>query len=386
MSPESSEIHLFASGLASEDLRAPLTDARYNVRVRGFHDTHPLAAARLCICDTGEQLEAALTHCRRIRGEQRDSFTPILLVTGVGSTRGRLMESGADAFLTRPFEPAVLLAAVQALLRVKERHDHLATQAAEADRVSKRLQAVNQQMDLELDLARRLQESFLPQTLPQFPRVRFAVKYRPASRVGGDFYDVFRLDENHVAFYVADAMGHGVPASLLTIFVKQGVKAKEITGQTYRLVPPNEVLFKLNHDLVEQHIPDLPFITMMYVIFNCTDGTLQFSRAGHPYPVYIPKEGTPALWQLEGSLLGVFDTKYRVQSQRLQPGDKLLLYTDGMDGASFEQHPVGLASLLAAAERFRALPIGELVERLASDLFTQTKQNDDLTVFGVEFE
>src|SRR5207248_2693682 len=146
------------------------------------------------------------------------------------------------------------------------------------------------------------------------------------------------------------------------------------------------VLFKLNRDLVTQHIPDLPFITMAYVILNCTDGTLQFSRAGHPYPLYIPKEGPLALWQMEGSLLGVFDTKYRLQSQRLSPGDKLLLYTDGMDGASFEQQPVGLASLLAAAERFRTLPIDELVERLASDLFTQTKQNDDLTVFGVEFE
>src|ERR1043166_4911798 len=315
MSPASSQIDLFTAALAAEDLREPLQNAGYNVRVRGFHDTHPLATAHLCIGDGGEQLDVALKHCRRIRSEQRDGFTPILLVMGERGPSVRLVESGADAFLIRPFEPAMLLAAVQALLRVKERHDQLATQAAEADRVSKRLQAVNQQMDLELDLARRLQESFLPRSLPQVPRVKFAVKYQPASRVGGDFYDVFRLDENHVAFYVADAMGHGVPASLLTIFVKQGVKAKEITGQTYRLVPPNEVLFKLNRDLVTQHIPDLPFITMAYVILNFTDGTLQFSRAGHPYPLYIPKEGPPALWQMEGSLLGVFDTKYRLQSQ-----------------------------------------------------------------------
>ena len=97
-----------------------------------------------------------------------------------------------------------------------------------------------------------------------------------------------------------------------------------------------------------------------------------------------PKEGKPALWQIEGSLLGVFDTKYRLQTRQFKPGDKLLLYTDGMDGASFEQHAVGLASLLAAAERFRDLPIDELVERLASDLFTQTRQVDDLTVFGME--
>jgi serine phosphatase RsbU (regulator of sigma subunit) len=98
----------------------------------------------------------------------------------------------------------------------------------------------------------------------------------------------------------------------------------------------------------------------------------------------VRKDSKPALLQIEGSLLGVFETKFRVQSQQMKAGDKLLLYTDGMDGASFEQNPVGLASLLAAVEQFRALPIDELVERLASDLFTQTRQNDDLTVFGME--
>jgi serine phosphatase RsbU (regulator of sigma subunit) len=179
-------------------------------------------------------------------------------------------------------------------------------------------------------------------------------------------------------------MGHGVPASLLTVFVKKGVRGKEITGQSYRLVSPAEVLERLNRDLVQQQIPDLPFITMVYALFNFADGTLQFSRAGHPYPLYLPAVGKPTLWQIEGSLLGVFDTQYRLQTQRLKAGDKLLLYTDGMDGASFEQHAVGLASLLAGAERFRALPIDELVERLASDLFAQTRQGDDLTVFGLE--
>jgi sigma-B regulation protein RsbU (phosphoserine phosphatase) len=250
--------------------------------------------------------------------------------------------------------------------------------------VSQRLQQANQQIDQELELARRLQESLLPQSLPQLPRVRFAVKYKPFTQVGGDFYDVFRLDENHVGFYVADAMGHGVPASLLTIFVKKGVRAKEINGQSYRLVPPTEVLQKLNVDLVEQQIPDLPFITMVYALFNHATGTFQFSRAGHPYPLYLPREGKPVLSQIEGSLLGVFDTKFRLQTHQLQPGDRFVLYTDGMDAASFEQHQVGIPSLLAAAERFRTLPIDEFVDRLASDLFTQTRLNDDLTVFGLE--
>jgi sigma-B regulation protein RsbU (phosphoserine phosphatase) len=363
-----------------------LQDAGYDVAVRKIGEPIARGPAQLFVIDAGKQVDQALSVCRRLRHEADGGFTPILLVTADAepSVRLKSLEAGADALLARPFQRELLLAAVQALVRVKARHDLLAGQAAEAQGISKRLQAAQQQMDQELELARRLQESFLPHELPSVPNVRFAVQYRPASRVGGDFYDVFRLDEKHIGFYVADAMGHGIPASLLTIFVKKSVKAKEITGQTYRLVPPTEVLYKLNRDLVEQQIPDLPFITMVYALLNYEDGTLQFSRAGHPYPLYLPAGGKPMLWQIEGSLLGVFETKFRVQTQQLKPGDKLLLFTDGMDGASFEQHAVGLASLLAAAERFRDLPIDELVAKLATDLFTQTRQNDDLTVFGVE--
>src|SRR5207237_6088392 len=142
----------------------------------------------------------------------------------------------------------------QAFLRIKDVHDRLADKSAEVHRVNKRLQQAYQQIDQELELAQRIQLSFLPQTLPDVPQVRFAVRYLLCGRVGGDFYDVFRLDERHVGLYVADAMGHGVPASLLTIFVKKGVKTKEVSGQQYRLVPPDEVLFRLNRALIDKQL------------------------------------------------------------------------------------------------------------------------------------
>src|SRR5438445_131724 len=136
----------------------------------------------------------------------------------------------------------------------------LAGGGSEVNRINKRLQQAYQQIDQELELAQRIQASFLPQTLPQVPHVRFAVHYLLCGRVGGDFYDVFRLDERHVGFYVADAMGHGVPASLLTIFVKKGVKTKEVFGRQYRLVPPGEVLQRLNKDMIDQQLSESPFI------------------------------------------------------------------------------------------------------------------------------
>src|SRR5262249_21261579 len=159
----------------------------------------------------------------------------------------------------------------------------------------------------DLTLARRLQASFLPRSLPAVGPVRFAVSYRPVGHVGGDFYDVFRLDELHVGFYVADAMGHGVPASLLTIFLKKAVQPKELSGAGYGLVPPEEVLARLTRELIGQGLAELPFITMVYGLLNCRDGRLDFARAAHPHPVYVPRDGEPQQWQTPGTLLGVFE-------------------------------------------------------------------------------
>ena len=379
----SPHVLLFSSDPARDNVRAALEQAAF-----GVETAEPAAQAKgeagLALGSRrglGCIIVDAALHVQNVRGA--DPSLPILFI-GLPRDRIAALDAGADAFLPRPFESPELVAQVRALLRIKERHDQLATKAAEAGRVSQRLQAAYQQIDQELALARRLQESFLPQHLPQLPGVRFAVKYKPCGQVGGDFYDVFRLDERHVGFYVADAMGHGVPASLLTIFVKRGVRAKEINGQSYRLVPPEEVLQKINRDLIDQAVADLPFITMVYGLLNVQSGELRYARAGHPHPLYIPAEGSPRLWQTTGSLLGVFDTQFKVQTEQLRPGDKLVLYTDGMDAAAFGEQPVGTASLLAAAEQSRKEPIGELVDRLATDLFTQTQQGDDLTVLGVE--
>jgi sigma-B regulation protein RsbU (phosphoserine phosphatase) len=380
---------VYCAAEPAEDLLSLLGGAGYAPRFVDFDQAADvdLDQCDLFLVDSGRDIEPALHLCRQVRSRQGEHFMPLLMLTGDTSPRARLasLSSGADGYILHPFEHAELLAQVQTFADIKERHDHLLARSAEFSRVNKRLQAAYQQIDQELELARRIQDSFLPQCLPHLPEVRFAVKYRPCSRVGGDFYDVFRLDEQHLGFYVADAMGHGVPASLLAIFVKKGVKAKEIDGKDYRLVPPGEVLRKLNRDLIEQALSEQPFVTMVYALLDFRQGILRFARSGHPYPLYIPCQGPPTLWQVEGTLLGVFEADYPMQTHRLAPGDKVLFYTDGLDAGSFDNQPVGTASLLAAAGAFRHLPIEELVDRLATDLFGHTRQSDDLTVLGVEF-
>jgi phosphoserine phosphatase RsbU/P len=370
-----------------EGVRTALEGAGYAVDFAALEaPPENTSSCAVIVVDGTQQGAEARAVCQRLRAAHGDAFLPIVLITDdlAPQARSASLESGADAYILRPFEPAELLAQVQAYVRLKERHDNLVEKSAEAGRINKRLHAAYQQIDDELDLARRIQESFLPQTLPHMREVRFGVHYQPCGRVGGDFYDIFRLDEHHIGLYVADAMGHGVPASLLTIFVKKGVRAKEIRGQDYRLVPPGEVLKRLNHDMIEQELSESPFITMVYALLNFHEGRLEFARSGHPYPLYIPRHEPPVFWQIEGSLLGVFETDYPVQTAALRPGDKVLLYTDGMDAASFDNQPVGGASLIAAAEKYRDLSIQDLVDRLAGELFRQTRLADDLTLLGLE--
>ncbi len=362
------------------------TGCQLSGHLLGTPDPDGSASHQLIVIEGSQCASAALALCRRLRERLDDQFVPILYLTDDRGPAARVesFEMGADTYLLRPFASGELLAQVKALLRIKEGHDRLAGKTAEVHRINKRLQQLHQQIDHEMQLAQRIQSSFLPQTLPDVPRTRFAVHYLLRDRVGGDFYDLFRLDEHSVGLYVADAMGHGVPASLLTIFVKKGVRAKEVFGQHYRLVPPEEVLQRLNKELLDQHLSEYPFITMAYGLYNHQEGTFRFARAGHPYPLHLPREGEPAFWRQEGMLLGVVDAAFPARTYTLKPGDKVLLYSDGIDTGCFEEHPPGAESLLYCATRHRHLPIQEFVDRLARDLFGATEPPDDLTLLGLE--
>ena len=373
---------------AVADLHHCLEEAGHVVHghtLRSF-DPEDLAGVHLFVVDEGVAGIDPAACCRRLRASLGEGFIPLLCVTGPSPSpmRRAVLEAGADACLTRPFTAGEFLAQVNALLRIKARHDCLQGKAAEMLHTAGRLQQAHQRVNQELELARRIQQSFLPQSLPEVPRARFAVHYQPCGRVGGDFYDVFRLDEHHIGFYVADAMGHGVPAGLLTMFLKKGVRANEIFHKQYRLVPPEEVLERLNRDLIAQGLADNSFITMVYGLFNVQEGTLHFSRAGHPHPVYLSGDQEPEVWKVPGSLLGVFETTFSDRTCRLRPGDKVLFYTDGTEESSFEGRPPGTESFLACLARHRSKPIAELVSSLAGDLLPQTPQPDDFTLLGLE--
>lgn len=183
----------------------------------------------------------------------------------------------------------------------------------------------------QLRLAGQVQRDFLPKLLPESERIKWQVAFQPAEVVSGDIYDISRLDEKHIGFYVADVVGHGMPAALLTIFLKHAIVMRQTLGNSYKIFSPKEVLESLNARMAEQRLSGSQFISCCYCLLNVETLELTVSRGGHPYPILIRGETIKSL-EAEGPLLGVFENAvFEQHSIQLQKGDKLLVYSDGAE-------------------------------------------------------
>ena len=199
-------------------------------------------------------------------------------------------------------------------------------------RLGKRLNQQFTEVDQELRLASRLQRDFLPKVFPEVGDVRFAALFRPATWVSGDVYDVRRLDEKSISFYVADAVGHGVAAGLLTMFIRQAMNGKRVTRTGYQLIPPDEVLATLNDHLAEQELPNCQFVTACYGRVDATTGEVVLARGGHPHPIHVRADGECTEVRTIGGLLGIMPSEsFPSVHLQLEPGDKLVIYSDGLE-------------------------------------------------------
>jgi hypothetical protein len=250
--------------------------------------------------------------------------------------------------------------------------------------------ALANELDQEMKMAAKLQRDFLPKTIPSLPGLSFSTTYRPATFTSGDMYDIMRLDETHVAFYVADVVGHGLPAALLTIFIKQAIVTKRITNNNYKLIEPAEVLSTLNHELIEQGLSDFQFATCMYGILNINTLTLSIANAGHPRPMHIKNDGTSSELSINGPLLGVFpDAQYITNNFQLEKYDNLLIFSDGVEPA-FDHN--GDDNTLSFKSTFGDLEtIG--IEAIQAQLLESIEQiestghpRDDVTMIGISIK
>ena len=334
---------------------------------------------------------APLEVAARLKDIEAKSYVPVLLVVGANEDLNKIPQENLpidDCMVGIPSRTELFYRLRQAL-RVKNLWSDLNAKNSQLFMYFRELQGTFTRMGEELKLARRLQLSMFPPRDLEFPGSRFVSVNIPSGQVSGDFYDVFRLDETHVGFYVADAIGHGVPAAMLAVFVKRGIHTKEIKGHSYRIIPPGEVLGQLNQDIIDQNLSDSPFITMCYGVFNGVTGALRISSAGHPKPFIIRSGGRDIdLADTEGSLLGVFDEEFGTTELALREGDKVIFYSDGTENAGLlTGAKPGPEVFESALREFAHLPAGRFVEQVVDACFTEKLANlmpDDMTIVAME--
>ncbi|HYW66631.1 MAG TPA: PP2C family protein-serine/threonine phosphatase [Candidatus Dormibacteraeota bacterium] len=234
----------------------------------------------------------------------------------------------------------------------------------------------------ELDVARQLQFSILPNSIPEVRNVRIAVAYRPMTAVAGDFYEFIPVDGNRIGFLLADVTGHGVPAALIASMIKVAMQS---------VVPcahdPREVLRGLNRILFRQ-LHD-QFVSAAYLWLDTENRKALYSAAGHP-PVLRWREGKLERIVSNGLLFGVIpDPDYPVCDLPIHSGDRFLLYTDGViEPENAAGDSFGHRKLEQVIRDNQSRPPSELLDQLLSEIRlwqpASLPQQDDITLIVID--
>ena len=263
----------------------------------------------------------------------------------------------------------------------------------DAERLKAFYEAEEESLAKELAIAKNIQASALPTDLPDNPRFRLCAAMTPAREVGGDFYDFFPLDENRVAFLVADVSGKGITAALYMMTAKTLIKNALLSSQN-----PASALVQANSELCRNNTANM-FLTAWVGVLDLTSGTVSFANAGHNPPVLLngfSPETDPAsrkasyLNEKSGCVLAIMDDiPYKERHVRLLPGDALFLYTDGVTEAMDSKGGLfgedRLREALLAAPSAIPSTVCNVVRMAVSAFAAGEPQADDITFLAIEY-
>ncbi|MGA3075234.1 MAG: SpoIIE family protein phosphatase [Bryobacteraceae bacterium] len=325
---------------------------------------------------------------------EEDGYLPVLVITAQPDQKLRALEAGAKDFVGKPFELAELRARVHNILEVRLLHLEAknyskvleeTVRELEASREVIRLKnlAEREKLEQELALAQETQASLLPRCLPQFENFSIHAYNSPTRYVGGDFYDFQQLSSGEWVGVLADVSGKGMSAALLSSMVL-GALSMEFHSQTQ----PQEVLSRVNQLLCERSLP-FQYVTLFLFLLS-PQGIGQFISAGHN-PAYLFRSATGKIEKLrsDAHFLGMFDSaSYLPQTFRLDKGDILVVYSDGLTDA---QDPLdemfGEERLLTLIRQEAPSGSHALEQKFLRSIeeFTQgMPQTDDITFVVVE--
>ncbi len=303
-----------------------------------------------------------------------------------GELVGAIIVHSTRKGIFRPAETALLQTyAYQAALAIQRAglvdslRDHIEQlQAAQEELVKK------ERLDRELELARQVQQSLLPRTFPLVPGFAFAARNEPARQVGGDLYDVVLLDAHHVGLVIADVSDKGMPAALYMALTRSLLLA-----EAQRERSPRVILRNVHRLLLELGEPNM-FVTVFYGILDVPKRRLTYARAGHDRPLLI-RAGTVRQLEGEGTFIG-FPTLGKVDCSEeildLAPGDRLVLYTDGLtDAVGPDRRPFELQRLIEAIQSCAGIAPDQLCKAVFAEVAAHqgaAERFDDMTMLVVE--
>src|SRR5438874_5194791 len=279
---------------------------------------------------------------------------PTIMLTGHGGEESEVLclEAGADDFVTKPINQAVLRARIDTQLRLRSMRRQLQAQNDE-------LEAWRRNLERDLAAARLTQQSLIPQKPPVLPGWDIAACYWPVIQVGGDIYGWIRMADGRTLFWIADATGHGASAALLTTLAKLLFHHGAVENDE-----PAEIMEAVNNDF-RSIFGARSFMTAMCVALDAATGRASVVGAGHP-PLLVARTGgrTESI-PSSAPPLGLLERSEFVEATAdLEPGDAFLLYTDGIYGSEHGENPLLSAKRLSESLQPMAESAQVLLDRV----------------------
>ncbi|OHW61779.1 phosphoserine phosphatase RsbP [Andreesenia angusta] len=246
-------------------------------------------------------------------------------------------------------------------------------------KLEKEIMKRNEKMSKDLAFARKIQKKILPKQ-GKYGRVEMEYLYRPCEMLSGDMFDIFKIDESHIGFYVSDVVGHGVTASIMTMFVKQ-----TMASIVSEYISPGEAMTNLHKNFLDLNLDVESYFTIFYGIINTEDRVLKFVNGGHnSVPFHIKSED---IGHLEGTgypITSLFDNIVYTDSQvKLSSGDELILYTDGITEAkNREGEEYGFERLADIVGERHENPIKAIKNSVDDFIFYELE--DDFTILRLK--
>ena len=332
----------------------------------------------IILCDINMPEMDGLTLLAKVN-EMHNPAMRVIMVSAYGDMTNirQAMNNGAFDFATKPID-------MDDLARTIEKAIEQIHYVHESQKEHTQLESLKE----DLISAKEIQQSFLPMAFPPFPeesdKLDIYASMTAAKDIGGDFYDFFRIDDDHIVLVIADVCGKGIPAALFMAVSRTIIHSKGMQG-----VSAAECLTESNRLLANSTV-NYMFVTVFYAIFNTKTGLVTYSNAGHNPPHIVRAGGTIEQLPMEGQfMVGAFEEEvYTDKTLQLDHGDTLVMFTDGVTEATDSTNrPFGterLDNILSGVADKSSRELVEAIKAGITDFVEDAEQTDDITILALK--